>query len=243
MKIVRPKRNQVAKKQERLNISPPSTYKAEIIKTIQNISGRYSVYDVFSDWVEMSAISLQNGCMLFHNDLWNKREERYLSIVKRYTKDELNSLVECFAKLVLCFENFNFEDVLGSIYMHLDMGNKKSGQFFTPYDVSKMMALMTLPSHNSGEPITLCEPTCGGGGMIIAACDVLHERGINFQRVLKVVAQDVDWKPVYMTYIQLSLLGVNAEVVQGDSLAEPYKSGMYPPERVFYTPARMGMLL
>ena len=46
---------------------------------------------------------------------------------------------------------------------------------------------------------------------------------------------------VYMTYIQLSLLGVKAIVVQGDSLCEPYKLG-YDEKRVFRTPAEMGVI-
>ena len=60
--------------------------------------------------------------------------------------------------------------------------------------------------------------------------------------VLNVVCQDLDWTAVYMCYVQLSLLGVKAIVVQGDTLAEPYKK-CYPKERVFYTPAKRGLLI
>lgn len=35
-------------------------YKKEIISAIQKISGRYSVYEVFADWVKMTAIAISN---------------------------------------------------------------------------------------------------------------------------------------------------------------------------------------
>ena len=38
--------------------------------------------------------------------------------------------------------------------------------------------------------------------------------------------QDMDLKGVYMTYLQLSLPGIRALVVQGDTLAKPYGSAM-----------------
>nr|DAZ74261.1 MAG TPA: type I restriction-modification system methyltransferase [Caudoviricetes sp.] len=82
------------------------------------------------------------------------------------------------------------------------------------------------------------EPSTGGGGMIIAAARVLKERGMNPQRCMDVVAQDLDWKAVHMTYLQLSLLGIKATVVQGNSLTEPYTGRGYPPARVLYTPAK-----
>lgn len=70
-------------------------------------------------------------------------------------------------------------------------------------------------------------------------CVVEHyeKRGISWRKV-KVIAQDLDWNGVYMTYVQLSLLGIDAIVAQGNTLQEPYIDG-YPQERVFYTPARM----
>ena len=134
-------------------------------------------------------------------------------------------------------------DMLGRIYMEAGLGNKNTGQFFTPFHVSKVCASMALAGEDGKERITLNEPSCGAGGMVIAAAAVLRERGINYQRCLDVVAQDLDWKGVYMCYVQLSLLGIRAVVAQGDTLSEPYVPGRTAPERVFYTPRWMGVLL
>ena len=137
-------------------------------------------------------------------------------------------------------------DVLGEVYMAADLGSKSTGQFFTPFHLSELCAKMTLPhwekEYSEHGTISLNEPSCGGGGMIIAAAKVMRDAGINPQRALNVVAQDLDWKGVYMTYLQLSLLGIRAKVVQGDTLADPYRAG-YPPERILRTPRDMGVLL
>ena len=135
-------------------------------------------------------------------------------------------------------------DVLGEIYMMTGMGSKYTGQFFTPFHVSEMCARLSINTDEilDAGRLSLHEPSCGGGGMIIAACKILHECGFDYQRRLDVVAQDLDWKGVYMTYLQLSLIGCRAVVVQGDTLCDPYV-GNYPPERIMRTPAKMGMLI
>lgn len=51
--------------------------------------------------------------------------------------------------------------------------------------------------------------------MIIAFAKAMAEQGIDYGKCLKVVAQDLDWKGVYMTFVQVSLLGIDAVVVQG----------------------------
>ena len=219
--------------------------KQEIIKKIQSISGRYSPYNIFSDWIECSALAIQNACTMPHTDLWEAREKEYLDVMNRYNRDERFALRELFFLLVDALEE-EMTDVLGEVYMAADLGSKSTGQFFTPFHLSELCAKMALPhwekEYSEHGTISLNEPSCGGGGMIIAAAKVMRDAGINPQRALNVVAQDLDWKGVYMTYLQLSLLGIRAKVVQGDTLADPYRAG-YPPERILRTPRDMGVLL
>ena len=70
----------------------------------------------------------------------------------------------------------------------------------------------------------------------------LQKKGINYQNVMKVVAQDLDWRCVYMCYLQLSYMGIDAICVQGDTLLDPYREG-YPQARVLRTPKNTGVLL
>ena len=93
------------------------------------------------------------------------------------------------------------------------------------------------------DKITVNEPSCGGGAMIIAAAKVLQEHEINYQKAMDVVAQDLDWKGVYMCYVQLSLLGISAICVQGDTLCDPYVEGKTKRSHIMRTPMKAGMLL
>ena len=214
-------------------------YKKEIIKTIDSISGRYAPYNVFSDWIEVCALSIHNACHLIHDKVWHSREQLYLDIVRKYTEEEMKGFVRMFTYLCDALTE-EMTDILGQIYMEAGMGNKNTGQVFS---LSQMCAETVLPKElpETGH-ISLTEPSCGGGCMVIAACRVLHEKGFDFQRRLDVVAQDLDWKGVYMTYLQLSLIGCRAVVVQGDTLMDPYRHG-YPPERIMRTPAMMGAII
>ena len=204
------------------------------------MSGSRSPYDVFCDWVKLMTLAIQNSCWLIQDKTWQMREEEYLKTIKPYGKDE-RKFTELSGMLVETMEN-KMSDTLGEIYMESGCGNKNTGQFFTPFHVSEATAKLSLISVDGSKTFTMNEPSCGGGGMIIAAAKVLKDKGINYQKCMKVVAQDLDWKAVYMCYVQLSLLGIDAEVLQGNTLLDLDLS-TYPAERIFKTPKRMGMLI
>lgn len=207
------------------------------------MSGRYAPYNIFSDWIQMCSLAIQNGCVIVQDKAWRDREQLYIDTARKYSEQEMEDFAQMFVWLGDALTE-DMTDVLGQIYMEAGMGSKYTGQFFTPFHLSELCArvgidLDNLPEHGR---VTLNEPSCGGGGMIIAACKVLHEAGFDFQRRLDVVAQDLDWKGVYMTYLQLSLIGCRAIVVQGDTLIHPYDPAVTPRENIMRTPAYMGVL-
>lgn len=217
--------------------------KKKIIKKIQNMSGSYSPYVIFTDWVEMMALSIQNSIYLFHNSIWQMREQQYLGIIKKYDKKTQHEFTELCAMLTAAYEEEGACDLLGEIYMEAGCGNKQTGQFFTPFHLSELCAQLSIGDVDEEHKLILNEPSTGGGGMILAAAKVLRKKGINYQRCMDVTAQDLDWKGVYMSYVQFSLLGIPAIVVQGDTLCEPFTDiKHYQQERVFITPAKMGVL-
>lgn len=213
--------------------------KREIIKRINDLSGSRSPYEVYCDWVKCMALSIQNSIYFHHDDTWRKREEEYINTIKPYGRDA-KQFTEMFGMLTKTLEN-NIGDVLGEIYMESGCGNKNTGQFFTPFHLSELCATLNLSGEDGSRKIHLNEPSCGGGGMIIAAAKILKDRGIDYQSCLMAVAQDLDWKAVYMCYVQLSLLGIDAVVVQGDTLRNPDWRNQ-PPECIFQTPRRMGVI-
>lgn len=214
--------------------------KKDIIKRLNGLSGSRSLYDVFCDWVKLMALSIANQCCMIESKLWKEREDEYLKTIGPYGADG-KEFAEMYGMLTLAMDE-RVSDILGEIYMESGCGNKNTGQFFTPSHLSEASAAMALVGSDGAEPIVLNEPSCGGGGMIIAAAKVLKGRGINYQSAMKVVAQDLDWKAVYMCYTQLSLLGIDAVVVQGNTLHEP-NWRTRPKECIFRTPKNMGLLI
>lgn len=183
-----------------------------IIKTIQSMSGKYSVYNVFDDWIKMIALAFAN--QIYFNQF---RENEYIETAKKYDSEELKKLAEMFAWLVEWADE-EMTDMLGYIFMHLELGSNKHGQFFTPYHVCRMMA--QLQDFDDDE-YTANEPSCGAGGNIIALAEAMKDHGINYQKRLIAICQDIDIKAVYMAYIQTTLYGIPAICFQSNTLLDP----------------------
>ena len=80
--------------------------------------------------------------------------------------------------------------------------------------------------------------------MVIAMAKICKEIGIDYQRKMKVICQDLDWLAVYMTYIQISLLGIDGIVAQGDTLTDPFNPGRkFDERRILRTPRNTGALI
>lgn len=216
-------------------------YQKEIVKVISSMSGKYSPYQIFSDFCKMFGLAVSNACALNHDELWKEREEAYKATISRYEEKEAEKFLDIKDLLIEAMGE-EMSDFLGQIFMESGAGNAAAGQFFTPFHVSLTTAELGVAEGIPDGIIKMNEPSCGGGGMIIATARVLKERGISYQKRLRVVAQDLDWLAVYMTYIQLSLYGIDAIVCQGDTLKEPYYDG-YPRRRVMRTPRNTGLLI
>ena len=220
-------------------------YEQFIVNSVTKMSGQYTPYQVFSDWITMTAMAISNSCNMIHNHIYEEREKRYATIAAKYSEEELMTFGSMTGALSLTMDE-KFADLLGEIYMKAGCGSSNTGQFFTPYHISYLVAKMgydnKFDNYAGKDPIEIVEPSAGGGGMTIAIAQVAKEHGIDYQRRLHIVAQDLDYNSVYMTYIQLSLLGIKAIVVQGDSLKEWYQKG-YDERRVYRTPAEMGVLI
>ena len=215
-----------------------------ILKQIEKFSGKHSPYTIFSDWMTMLALSIANTCTMIHGKIYQEREEWYESIKKKYDENEFMMFVEMTAYLVEALEE-EMTDILGGVFMQSGAGNGRLGQFFTPFHLAELNARIGLDGmlEQCGDgKLRLSEPSSGGGSMVIAVAKALKERGIDYQKKMEVVAQDLDWLGVFMSYIQFSLLGIDAIVVQGDTLCEPYVPG-YPEERILRTPRNMGALI
>ncbi|HZR37573.1 MAG TPA: N-6 DNA methylase [Nevskia sp.] len=192
-----------------------------LAKRLRAFAYRFTLWEVWSDFIALSALSLVNGVDR-RPAQWRAREDEYLQITRKYAPEELQLFTQAFADLVLLLEE-EPRDVLGATFMDLDLGNKWSGQFFTPMHVCDLMAGITLtdlPDVIARQGfITVCEPAVGGGAMVIALYRQMCKQGFNPQRQVHVTATDVDIRAVHMAYIQFSLLHIPAIVVHGNSLS------------------------
>jgi len=94
--------------------------------------------------------------------------------------DTLANFVQNFEKIPLRDENFEFPDLLGAAYEYLikffaDSAGKKAGEFYTPADVVRCLVEITAPQPG----MSVYDPTCGSGGMLIQTRDYINEIGGN----------------------------------------------------------------
>lgn len=231
-----------AQRAEQTNLCPyPIPKIDEIVKDIDSCTYQVDKHKFVSDLFECGAIAISNQVDLSQRD---EREERYLRIIRGYKPDLQKKLAEIFAKIYallssVVYDNGKFNDNLGEIFMRCNLGNKTAGQFFTPYHISEFMAEVAIDEKiirekiDKNEIITISDPCCGGGGMLIAALDVLQSFGVNYARNCFIEANDVDLRCVHMTYLQLALAGVPAIVRHQDSLTRDCWSIWYTPAYLF----------
>lgn len=213
-----------------------------IIQNIKDENSGYSPYEFFSDWVKSCSIAISNACTLFPDEDW---EIEYLSIIRKYNRRDQERFSEILGLLCEAYEK-EIRDVLGEIFMSQELGNSRVGQFFTPFHISELTAKIALDKAGEPKKYRVIEPSSGSGGMIIAAAKILKEQGVNYQKDMIVTAQDLDWRAVYMTYVQLSLLGIDAIVVQGDSLKSSLENinlEEMDSHQILLTPRRAGTLI
>ena len=197
----------------------------EIIKAIDKLGYSFDTHTFMSDMFECGAIAISNKVDFTKYD---SREERYKQIIKKYKPQEQQIMAEIFAKIFallssVVYDNGTFNDYLGEIFMRTKQGNSKNGQFFTPYHVSKLCAKMVITNPTDKQTkdgiITINDPCCGSGGMLIAGLDVLqNDYNVNYAHDCFIEAGDIDARCVHMAYLQLSLAGVPAIIKHQDSL-------------------------
>jgi hypothetical protein len=104
--------------------------------------------------------------------------------------------------------------------MEWELGNERLGQYYTPYDVARLMAQTQIDS--AVEQVQrdgfadLYKPTCGAGAFIVALSQAMLEHGLNPQTQLHVTAEDTALRAMHMIYVHLVLLHIPAVVRRRD---------------------------
>ena len=189
--------------------------KSESFSSLLNsIAPHHDRSTVFNSFVLLAACALSA----------KTREEEYLEEAKRWSKDELVQFSHVLAALVIEMEAEPFRDLLGEYYTTNAQAKgtrERGGEFYTPHHVSFMMARMLAGDvdENSTEPITMMEPCCGAGGMILAYASALSGSA---RRRLRVTAIDINRTACHMCFINTTLWGIPARIHHGNALSNEY---------------------
>lgn len=195
------------------------TYAKQFQEVFNKLCWTRNCGQAWADFVTITACTISNS---IDKDMFDQREQLYMRTIQNYTKDELESMVNLFAITVLAFDDNPEQDFLGDIYSVLGLLNKRIGQVFTPYHIAKFMALSTCGCWAEEVKkkgfISINDPCCGSGVMLIAAANVALEQDLNYQNSVVFFGQDIDFTAAMMCYISLSLLGCVGYVAVGNSL-------------------------
>ena len=133
----------------------------------------------------------------------------------------------CLSKLVAIFENLDFranrvegDDLLGDAYEYLmrhfaTESGKSKGQFYTPAEVSRIMAQVIGMDRASDQTYTIYDPTCGSGSLLLRAANEAPE-GIT------IYGQEKDNATRALARMNMILHdNTTAEIRLGNTLAAP----------------------
>jgi type I restriction enzyme M protein len=138
--------------------------------------------------------------------------------------DRLTKLVGIFQGLELGDNRAEHDDLLGDAYEYLmrhfatDSGKSK-GQFYTPSEVSRILAKVVGIAKDTPQDATVYDATCGSGSLLLKASDEA-ERG------LSIFGQEMDNATAALSRMNMILHNnTSAKITQGNTLSTPeYKN-------------------
>ncbi len=178
---------------------------SELVRNIEKISGKagQSIWTTFTKFLDVSLEATQKV------KVWDMQWEPELGVFEKARQD----FYEGYAILLRNMYELTYQDVIGSAYMQINIANKRAGQFFTPWNIAKMMAEMIigepdLKTYTPQRPMTICDPCVGSGILLLAAASVLPRSFIDEGRVL-FYGMDIDETCVKMACLNASLYGLD----------------------------------
>lgn len=219
----------------------PADLRKQFVKAFESLARHRERHDVFTDFLDMAVCAIRKKT-LPPGPAADAIEAQYMAVVARNKVEDVRAMPKLLGITALAVQAGGC-DFLGQVVGDLELINGHMGQFFTPYDVSRMIAEMTLDT--VGEVIaeqgfvTVQEPACGAGGMIIAAADAIERRGFDIGRQLYVDGTDISAMCFKMTYLQASLRGIPATIRRGNTLTlETFDQAVTPAFLGFYATHR-----
>jgi type I restriction enzyme M protein len=136
--------------------------------------------------------------------------------------DRLTKLIGLFEGLNLADNRADGDDLLGDAYEYLmrhfaTESGKSKGQFYTPAEVSRVVAKVVGIKKETPKNATVYDPTCGSGSLLLKASDEA-EKG------LTIYGQEMDNATSALARMNMILhgdVGEGAKITQGNTLSSP----------------------
>jgi type I restriction-modification system DNA methylase subunit len=192
-----------------MNTKPRSNGFRQILERISHSHDARHVFDAFTR-LAACALAVQT------------REAEYLEEAKHWKKADLDLFAEAMGALISEMEAHPYTDIIGECYMDFALsqkGQRWNGEFHTPKPICDLMARMSLgdpESLSNDDPITVCEPACGAGAMILSFAQACPPE---IRRRLRVTAIDISRTACDMAFINTTLWGIPTRVIHGNSLS------------------------
>lgn len=137
--------------------------------------------------------------------------------------DRLSRLIGIFEGLDFAGNRIEGDDLLGDAYEYLmrhfaTESGKSKGQFYTPAEVSRILAKVVGISKDTSQEMTVYDPTCGSGSLLLKAA---HEA----PNGLSIYGQEKDVSTTALCRMNMILHNnADAEIAPGghSTLAEPF---------------------
>ncbi len=137
--------------------------------------------------------------------------------------DRLSKLVAIFENPALDFTKNRAEgdDLLGDAYEYLmrnfaTQSGKSKGQFYTPAEVSRIMAKVIGVSESKSADTTIYDPTCGSGSLLLKAADEAKVK-------ISIYGQEMDNSTAGLARMNMILHDhPSAEIWKDNTLSEPH---------------------
>lgn len=134
--------------------------------------------------------------------------------------DRLTKLVGIFQKLDLADNRADGDDLLGDAYEYLmrhfaTESGKSKGQFYTPSEVSQILAKVVGIKKQTPQDATVYDPTCGSGSLLLKASD-------EAPRGLSIYGQENEGPTAALAKMNMILHNnATAKIWKGNTLSSP----------------------
>ena len=222
------------KRDVRLNTDAHREVFGDFFEAFQAVSRQegWRSSEVLRHFTETSFRAIRGQFLI--GEAWEKNEAEYMRVQKlcRHPQETLTNLSVMLGAMTLALSREPV-DFLGPVFTEI-AADAGLGQFFTPWHVSYLIAKMTIPERaealkDGRRFVSMQEPACGVGGMILASNLALREAGYDVAREVHWFGVDIDRRAICGAYLQAALTDCSGVFVHGNALSlETWESTLTP---------------